>query len=558
MPELWFDEVAGSDANPGTFQSPKRGVSPPIRDFLLPGNIVNVKRGSRYSQANGSTGQNISKTDVGGWVLRAYGDAQTPPIFDGFQSITSGWTLHAGNVWKRTVANTMMIQRVFIGSDYYEVFENPHRHGGAAALNEGRHWYWAINDPAPGQSTLYMWSGSGSLNPTQVYGSVVFMDQATLSYSGIVGEFNRCNDIEIDSIQFAAATSDVLRLRSCANVRLQDVTYRYMPSYRRCVLIYGDASNNPSGIIEIINMACTWDGRARNYRAAASGASNDDPNGTHDSGGSACILMAGDIANVLIRGGRLEGGVHTAIENWAFSTTGVSGTQNYHIDGVTVISCPKDMYGRAFGVAGHASGGAGRVIIENSNFLYQRTRSQITGGTVTVRRNVFSSSRSDIGNGVPDYYSTLRTHNVNNTAQQLAVQSYNGEVPLHPILIEDNVFVDNWLTPFAGEFYSGEPAPGLVVLNRNVFQQATGPYWNRGQRIIERRSTGSWVPVLTNNRWGRGWVEQVGLFNGSGWDLSPLSAYGAGNVKDTALRHGPYVAPRVSPSRRVRLLGAVA
>lgn len=80
--EMWFDSVAGSDANDGlSIEAPKQTITA-VRAAVVSNRAMNIKRGSHYT---GTQGISLTANTVAGLRIRPYGSGAAPII-----EITSG------------------------------------------------------------------------------------------------------------------------------------------------------------------------------------------------------------------------------------------------------------------------------------------------------------------------------------------------------------------------------------------------------------------------------------------------------------------------------------
>lgn len=554
MPTYYFDSVGGSDSNNGLSPSaPLRGVSPAITTYMVSGNTLRFKRGSIFGDGTGMTSLDV--TSVQGLTMEDYGDGELP-WFDARRPIASASWVYTGsnNIWYRQRAFTRQVQRVFAGASNIELLESSHKNGGISGINGAQtFWYWVLDDPSLGSDRLYMWSGSSTLTPTQVWGSVMISDLST-AYATQAMRFTTCSDIVLRNLRVSGVIERAINLRGGNNFLLDGVVLDFAPQRAPSLFIEAFGTSDANNI-EIKNCKFLNSGVYRNWYSTSGASDNNDPNcdpakqapfRTND--GNDTIRFACP-SNITIRNSLIEAGYHGGLMFYPQNLTGRAGDINLEMTGSTIVCGTMGPYSRAFALQRSALGGAGAVVLVGNTITGQGVRSQIAGcGSALIKNNVFGPCNAPL-TSLPDYYNTGLVNQIPNSTQQLSFQSYSGMNAfggVNSIIVEDNQFQGSSSAPIAGEFYDGEAAAGTINIRNNHFANLSDP-WRFGSapRLVERRTAGAWVPVFANNTYEGNYNAVVGLWTGASFNDTSINAYGGGNVQQAKVPLRPVITPRV-------------
>jgi len=555
MPTYYFDSVGGSDSNNGLSPSqPLKGISPSITTYMVSGNTLRFKRGSVFGDGTGM--DSLDVTSVSNLTLEDYGDGELP-WFDARRPIATGsWTYTgSGNIWYRQRAFTRQVQRVFVGASNIELLESSHKNGGVSGINGAQtFWYWALDDPSVGSDRLYMWSGSSTLTPTQVWGSVMISDLST-TYATRAIRLTNCSNIVLRNLRVSGVIERAINIRGGNNFLLDGVVLDFAPQRAQSLYVEAFGSSDADNI-EIINCKFLTSGIYRNWYSTSGVSDNNDPNcdpakqapyRTND--GNDTLLFACP-SNITIRNTLIEAGYHGGIMFYPQNLTGRAGDINLEITNSAIVCGTMGPYSRAFALQRSALGGSGTVVMTNNTITGQGVRSQIAGcNSALIKNNVFGPCNAPI-TSLPDYYNTGLVNQLPNTTQQISIQSYSGMNTfggVNSIIIENNQFQGSSSAPIAGEFYDGEPMAGAVNIRNNHFANTNDP-WRSGAAtwLAERRTAGAWVPVFQNNTYEGNYVDEIRLWNGTAWVNTPVNAYGGGNVRQAQIILRPVITPRVA------------
>lgn len=555
MPIYYFDPVIGSDLNNGLSASaPLKGISPPITAYMVTGNTLRFKRGAVFGETSGMIRLWVS--NVAGLTMESYGDGPLPPQFEARRSVGSGEWVYtgAGNIWYRQRAFIRQVQRVFVGSDNVELLESSFKNGGVAGIDGSRtFWYWALNDPVAGSDRLYMWSGSPTLNPTQVWGSVMICDLSTAYASG-ASQFTNCSDLVLRDLRISGVVNDHIILTGGNNFLLDGVIMDYAPlraqSLRMQASTAGDANN-----LEVVNTKFLTSGIFRNFYSEAGSANNTDPNCNPDLVAPFRSNTPNDTIRLLcpgkvtIRNSLIEAGNHSGINVFPQNRSGRQGDIDLEMTGCEIVCSSMGPYSRAFGFQRSALGGAGRIVMTGNRIARQSIQSQIAGCvSAYIGRNVFGPCDAAV-KGLEDYYNNGIVYTRNESSPHIAFSTYDGcnaYGAAGSVVVEENHFQGSGSAPLQARFIDGEAPAGVFVIRRNHFSNTSDPWRSQtpAPRLLERRFAGSWVPVFEDNTYEGNYNPVIGLANATSWDDKPVTEYGAGNVEMARERQRPLIAAR--------------
>jgi hypothetical protein len=232
------------------------------------------------------------------------------------------------------------------------------------------------------------------------------------------------------------------------------------------------------------------------------------------------------------------------------SQSGRDGSINVTVQDCDFVGGTIGPYSRAIGTQRSAQGGSNNILIENSRFIGQLTNTQIAGGnSVIIRNNIFGPCGYGITGSMPDYYTTGRTYNQAGSFRHLSFQTYSGSATFSggaaSVVVEGNQFQGAANSPFNAEWYDGEPASNVIVIRNNHIANVGEP-WGDGslQRIFERRTEGSWVPVIENNTYEGALNPVVGLLTSGSYVDHPINNFGGGNTQQSKTILRPIITPR--------------
>lgn len=119
VPKYFFSST-GNDANDGLSEAtPKQTLSALNALALEPGDFIGLQRGSSW---DGSITLNYSGVSGNLVKIGAYGTGEKPKIY-GSDIISGGWTLHAGNIYKKT--GVAAINQLFVDGARMQVARYP-------------------------------------------------------------------------------------------------------------------------------------------------------------------------------------------------------------------------------------------------------------------------------------------------------------------------------------------------------------------------------------------------------------------------------------------------
>lgn len=121
--ELYFSQSTGNNANPCTQALPCRdfiGTSYDNAGAISAGSTIYFKRGDVWPYDQATVWSRSAGTAAAHITFRDYGDANLsrPQFLGANNTFTSGWTVHSGNVWKRTMSNANTIRTVGVDKSY--------------------------------------------------------------------------------------------------------------------------------------------------------------------------------------------------------------------------------------------------------------------------------------------------------------------------------------------------------------------------------------------------------------------------------------------------------
>lgn len=434
----------GNDANNGlSSAAPKLGASAnSIAALLAAGHTVKAK---------GSwTNQRIELTGANGWKLDGYDDAFC--VLDYRKAHSSGWTHIGSQVWKKSYGSSPTnMSRVLFGasgpfSEGTDVAKrlidaasggsvdskviNTIGSGAFASPNPYYAWYW---DKANGN--LYVRGNSTGTDPWTQYGGVWSVDRneydrrpiklvggSGYEITGLVKAIGACSPLAIDG-----SGGGTIALKA-------DYSHHIEPQF---IIIGGHSAIN--GLI--------LDGyEARDSRPLFDEhfeMQYDDGNGRKDVGGRDTLQIYGQITNLIIRKGVVEGMSHGAItlqqfsDGWEFgsgtapSFASVQIYKNY-------IDLRNGRYARALGTFGTRSN-VGSIVIEDNLIDGSAVRSQIASAKTTVRRNIWRNGRDGSIN-MPDKYTGVQIVRAN-IGDYCRLWGVSGQ-EIDNTWIEDNIFID--------------------------------------------------------------------------------------------------------------------
>lgn len=555
MPTYYFDPVTGSDLNNGLAASaPLQGISPPITDYMVTGNTLRFKRGAVFGESSGMIRLWVS--GVSGLTMESYGDGLLPPQFEARTAIPSeSWVYTgAGNIWYRQRPFTRQVQRVFVGSDNVELLESSFRNGGVADIDGSKtFWYWAIDDPSFGSDRLYMWSGSPTLNPTQMWGSVMICDLSTAYASG-ASQFANCSDIVFRDLRISGVISDHIILTGGNNFLLDGVVLDFAPLRGQSLRVQASTTADANNV-EILNTRFLTSGVYRNFFSESGASNNTDPNCDPDRPAPFRSNTPNDTIRLLcpgkvtIRNSFIEAGNHSGINIFPQNRSGRQGDVDLELTDCEIVCSTMGPYSRAFGFQRSALGGAGRIVMTGNRIARQSIHSQIAGCTSAyIGRNVFGPCDAPVKE-LEDYYNNGIVYTRNEASAHIAFSTYEGcnaYGAAGSVSVEENHFQGSGSAPLQARFIDGEAPAGVFVIRRNHFSNTSDPWRSQtpAPRLLERRFAGSWVPVFEDNTYEGNYNPVIGLASSTSWHETPVTEYGAGNVEMAKERPRPLIAAR--------------
>lgn len=128
----YFSSSTGSNANQASFSCSQtnpchdfRGTTLDNLNALSPGDSVLFKRGDTWEGIESDISIRSSGTSGSRIIVGDYGSGNKPSFFSGV--VVTGWTLHNGNVWKRSIGTTdtrTVVQGTDTALSWYQVWDS--------------------------------------------------------------------------------------------------------------------------------------------------------------------------------------------------------------------------------------------------------------------------------------------------------------------------------------------------------------------------------------------------------------------------------------------------
>ena len=451
---FYVDSASGNDSNSGDSESNAwKSISRVNSQELQPGDTVMFKRGQSY---DGALELTSSGTDFNPINFDAYGSGSIP-VFSG-SKIESGWTLHSGNIYKKTMTYT------------------PGKTGSGIVLEDGvplEFRSWNTN----AETSLGSESGVFTYDPGNLFSGTIYIactDSANPSTHSIDAGFYLIG-VHGDSISNVNINNIHFKNYSCHGVSLKNSNY---------INITGCKAKNIGGAVLALTPVLLYGGNGFEFTLNSSNCSVSDSSAVNifDSGFSPQVFESNTLTRDITFSNCIAdkcGFAGIEISVLKYGTSSNEKLRNISVDSCMVSNSGKGWSGIRYGNEGHGirikadtdAGSITGVTITQSTVQNSASAGIYIGGeagTVNISRCMISGNKYGIQcagiSGVASLKLKLSSSIIiyQNAlgAQGIAYNVATGS----NFEIINNTFFNNTLS-----FFIGPCGTGTRILKNNVF-----------------------------------------------------------------------------------------